>query len=116
MSLRVEPCLVLLKPPPLKGEGRSYEIKWYGYRLATHIEPDRIRILTRGGHDWTDRFPAISEAARQLGVASAILDGEAVVYDELGGSDFKTLQPGRCHAGNPMTLEQVFPQPPALSR
>ncbi len=67
-------------------------MKWDGYRLAIHIEPSGVRILTRGGHDWTDRFPAIAAQARRLPVATAILDGEAVVFDERGRSDFGRLQ------------------------
>lgn len=55
---------------------------------AIHIEPRRIRILSRGGHDWTHCFPAVAVAAKELGIATAILDGEAVVYDAKGRTDF----------------------------
>jgi bifunctional non-homologous end joining protein LigD len=92
MPDRIEPCLALLKPKPPRGEQWVYEIKWDGYRLAVHIEPQRVRIITRGGHDWTHRFPAIERAAKQLDVATAILDGEAIVVDERGRSDFGLLQ------------------------
>ncbi|QPB18975.1 non-homologous end-joining DNA ligase [Rhizobium sp. 007] len=92
MPDRIEPCLALLKPKPPRGEQWVYEIKWDGYRLAVHIEPQRVRIITRGGHDWTHRFPAIERAAKQLGVATAIIDGEAIVVDERGRSDFGLLQ------------------------
>ncbi|WP_026230897.1 non-homologous end-joining DNA ligase [Rhizobium gallicum] len=92
MPARIEPCLALLKSKPPKGREWVYEIKWDGYRLAVHIEPTGVRILTRGGHDWTPRFPAIEQAAKQLPVATAILDGEAVVLDEQGRSDFGLLQ------------------------
>ncbi|MBB4231116.1 non-homologous end-joining DNA ligase [Rhizobium mongolense] len=92
MPDRIEPCLALLKPKPPRGEQWVYEIKWDGYRLAVHIEPQRVRIITRGGHDWTHRFPAIERAARQLDLATAILDGEAIVVDERGRSDFGLLQ------------------------
>ncbi|MGO8244074.1 non-homologous end-joining DNA ligase [Rhizobium johnstonii] len=92
MPDRVEPCLALLKARPPKGDDWVYEIKWDGYRLSVHIEPTGIRILTRGGHDWTDRFPAIKQAALWLPVGTAILDGEAVVLDEQGRSDFGLLQ------------------------
>lgn len=51
-----------------------------------------MRILTRGGHDWTHRFPAIEQAARALGPATMIIDGEAVVLDEEGRPDFGLLQ------------------------
>ncbi|ANL45825.1 ATP-dependent DNA ligase protein [Rhizobium phaseoli] len=92
MPARVDPCLALLKPRPPKGRQWAFEVKWDGYRIAVHIEPSGVRILTRGGHDWTDRFPAIATEARRLPVSTAILDGEAVVFDELGRSDFGRLQ------------------------
>ncbi|PDS74701.1 non-homologous end-joining DNA ligase [Rhizobium sp. L43] len=92
MPARVEPCLALLKAKPPKGDDWVFEIKWDGYRLAVHIEPSGVRILTRGGHDWTDRFPAIAAEAKRLPVSTAILDGEAVVFDEHGRSDFGRLQ------------------------
>jgi bifunctional non-homologous end joining protein LigD len=50
-----------------------------------------VRIITRGGHDWTHRFPAIATATKELG-ATMILDGEAVVVDEHGRSNFGMLQ------------------------
>lgn len=65
MAARIEPCLALLKPKPLKGPQWAFEVKWDGYRLALHVEPSGIRILTRGGHDWTERFPAIAAEASQ---------------------------------------------------
>ncbi|PDV89954.1 ATP-dependent DNA ligase [Rhizobium sp. H4] len=92
MPARIDPCLALLKPRPPKGRQWAFEVKWDGYRLAVHIEPKGVRILTSGGHDWTDRFPAIAAAAKRLPVSTAILDGEAVVFDELGRSDFGKLQ------------------------
>ncbi|TBB46298.1 ATP-dependent DNA ligase [Rhizobium ruizarguesonis] len=92
MPDRVDPCLALLKPKPPKGPQWAFEVKWDGYRLAVHIAPSGVRILTRGGHDWTGRFPAIAAEARRLPVATAILDGEAVVFDEQGRSDFGRLQ------------------------
>ncbi|NKL37510.1 ATP-dependent DNA ligase [Rhizobium leguminosarum bv. viciae] len=92
MPDRIEPCLALLKARPPKGDDWVYEIKWDGYRLSVHVEPTGIRILTRGGHDWTDRFPAIKQAALWLPVGTAILDGEAVVLDKRGWPDFGLLQ------------------------
>ncbi|AMD56883.1 ATP-dependent DNA ligase [Agrobacterium tumefaciens] len=92
MPDRVEPALAQLKQKPPQGDDWGWEVKWDGYRLAVHIEPQGIRILTRGGHDWTHRFPAIAEAARALGPATMIIDGEAVVLDAEGRSDFGLLQ------------------------
>lgn len=93
MPERVEPCLALLAAKPPTSDDWAYEVKWDGYRLAVHIEPGgRVRVITRGGHDWTTRFPTIAHDVRELGIDSAILDGEAVVLDERGASDFGALQ------------------------
>lgn len=92
MPARIEPCLALLKSVPPKGRDWAFEIKWDGYRLAIHVEPSGIRVITRGGHDWTHRFPAIVDAAKKLAAATLILDGEAVVLDGQGRSDFGALQ------------------------
>ncbi|MBW9052476.1 non-homologous end-joining DNA ligase [Rhizobium mesosinicum] len=109
MPERIEPCLALLKQIPPQGPDWAFELKWDGYRLAIHVEPKGVRIITRGGHDWTHRFPTIAEAARKLGVATAILDGEAVVLDKKGHSNFGALQRslgGR--GGRRASTESVF--------
>ena len=92
MPRRIEPCLALLVSKPPAGPDWTFEIKWDGYRLAVHVEPDGVRVLTRGGHDWTPRFTHIADDAQQLGHDTMILDGEAVVLDEQGRSDFGLLQ------------------------
>ena len=109
MPERIEPCLAKLAQKPPHGEEWSYELKWDGYRLAVHVEPAGVRIITRGGHDWTHRFPGIEAAARSFMPSTMILDGEAVVLNEQGIPDFGRLQnslgtsgrgPGKLPAGN----------------
>ncbi|HEV7437276.1 MAG TPA: non-homologous end-joining DNA ligase [Pseudorhizobium sp.] len=106
MPERIEPCLAKLVQKPPHGDEWSFELKWDGYRLAVHIETSRVRIITRGGHDWTHRFPGIEAAAREFMPNTMILDGEAVVLDEQGRSDFGRLQNslggrgGKLPAGN----------------
>ena len=74
-----------------------YEVKFDGYRVLARIErrargkPD-VRIFTRAGLDWTEKFPRQAEALARLDVRSAWLDGEAVVLDEQGIPDFQALQ------------------------
>jgi bifunctional non-homologous end joining protein LigD len=50
-----------------------------------------VRLLTRNGHDWTDRFPLIVEAAAKIRAASFVLDGEAALLGVNGISDFDGL-------------------------
>jgi bifunctional non-homologous end joining protein LigD len=40
-----------------------HEVKYDGYRLRVERDGDRVRLITRGGYDWTRRFPWIAEAA-----------------------------------------------------
>ena len=40
-----------------------HEIKFDGYRLRVERDRNRVRLITRGGYDWTKRFPRIAEAA-----------------------------------------------------
>lgn len=92
MPSRIEPCLAKLTDKVPSGDEWQYEIKWDGYRLAIHVELNGIRIITRGGHDWTHRFAGIAAAAREFSPRTLILDGEAVVLDEQGRSSFSSLQ------------------------
>ncbi|MBD9372129.1 ATP-dependent DNA ligase [Rhizobium sp. ARZ01] len=92
MPDRIEPCLAQLVANPPVGPQWAFEVKWDGYRLVIYKEPAGLRIMTRGGHDWTERFPTIAKTAKQLPAETAILDGEAVALDAQGRSDFGALQ------------------------
>ena len=69
-----------------------YEIKLDGYRLMARIEGDRVKLITRGGHDWAGKMPDLVEAIRKLGLRSAWLDGEIVVMGANGLPSFNGLQ------------------------
>ena len=40
-----------------------HEVKYDGYRLRLERDGDRVRLITRGGYNWTNRYPWIVEAA-----------------------------------------------------
>jgi bifunctional non-homologous end joining protein LigD len=50
-----------------------------------------VKLWTRHGTDFTDRFPRIAEAVRGLAAERALIDGEAVVFRPDGRSDFEAL-------------------------
>jgi bifunctional non-homologous end joining protein LigD len=56
------------------------------------IEGDDARAYTRNGFDWSDRYRTILSAAARLGCRSVILDGEVIVQDKRGISDFEALR------------------------
>ncbi|MBC7942671.1 MAG: DNA ligase D, partial [Chitinophagaceae bacterium] len=70
----------------------SWEIKLDGYRLMARIEDGKPRLITRGGHDWSAKMPALVAALAGLGLNSAWLDGEIVVIGKTGTPDFNALQ------------------------
>ena len=89
----VEPALATLVSKPPKGKRWLHEIKFDGYRLEIRIEAGRIKLLTRSGLDWTQKFgKGIVGAFKALPVGSAIIDGELVVEPAAGASDFSALQ------------------------
>ncbi|HEY2518132.1 MAG TPA: DNA ligase D [Polyangiaceae bacterium] len=69
-----------------------YEIKYDGYRLLAAKAGDEVKLRTRGGHDWTQRFLPIAQALRRLPVREAVIDGEACVVDPNGRPSFQALQ------------------------
>ncbi|RWF64128.1 RNA ligase family protein [Mesorhizobium sp.] len=81
----------LVDSPPL-GDGWIHEIKLDGYRTQIIIEGGEVRAYSSSGADWTKRYLGIVEAARELGVESAIIDGEAVVPGDDGRPDFHKMQ------------------------
>ncbi|MFC7396716.1 ATP-dependent DNA ligase [Chelatococcus sp. GCM10030263] len=92
MPERVAPCLPTLVPKAPRGDEWLHEVKWDGYRIAVHVQGQTVAVMTRGGFDWTGRFPRIVAAARELGIETAIVDGEACVLDEKGIASFGALQ------------------------
>ncbi len=89
---QVLPQLAMLVDAPPAGEQWLHEIKFDGYRLLLVIDNGKARLMTRGGQDWTHRFPGLARAAMGLPLQRAVLDGEAVVLDEHGRPDFQALQ------------------------
>ncbi len=88
----VAPQLATLVAEPPVGDDWVHEIKLDGYRILLRIERGRVKLLTRNRQDWTDRFPAVAEAAAALPVKEALLDGEVVALDAAGVSSFQALQ------------------------
>jgi bifunctional non-homologous end joining protein LigD len=87
----VDPCIPTIAPKPPAGADWAHEIKHDGYRLIVRRDGKAVRLFTRRGHDWTDRYPAIAAAAAMLRAKSFTLDGEAVVTGEDGVAVFDAL-------------------------
>ena len=88
----IEPCLPSPADRPPSGADWIHEIKHDGYRLMARRDSVGIRLITRRGNDWSERFPLVIEAVNRLKVRSCLIDGEAVCCDEKGLAVFQVLR------------------------
>ncbi|MDH6263437.1 RNA ligase family protein [Bradyrhizobium sp. BR13661] len=91
MTRTFEFCLPAAANVVPDGPDWIHEIKYDGYRLRVERDSRDVRLITRGGHNWTSRFPWIVEAALKNREQQFIIDGEAVVLGVDGVSDFNAL-------------------------
>jgi bifunctional non-homologous end joining protein LigD len=89
---RIEPCLPRGAKQPPAGPGWIHEIKHDGYRIMAERNHGRVRLYSRNGYDFADRFPLAAAAIRKLPVRSCLLDGEAIVCDANGLAVFDLLR------------------------
>lgn len=87
----VKPMLCKLVDAPPEGSNWVHEEKYDGYRIQIVKSGATITLYSREGLDWTARFPAIAKAALNLQAESALIDGEAVVFDKDGITNFAML-------------------------
>jgi bifunctional non-homologous end joining protein LigD len=88
----IEPALATLRPSVPQGDDWIHEIKYDGYRTQAHIRHGGARMFTRRGYDWTDTFRAVADALLGMAADELVLDGEIIVQDEHGVSNFSALQ------------------------
>jgi ATP dependent DNA ligase domain len=92
---KFELCLPTLGKAVPAGPEWLHEIKYDGYRLRLERAADRVRLITKRGYDWTERYPRIVEAALKNRQKHFVIDGEAIVRGVDGYSDFNALHSGK---------------------
>ena len=91
-QVRFEPCLPRLAKAPPAGSGWLHEIKHDGFRIIARRDGERVRLFTRNGYDFGERFPLIVAAVEALPANSCVVDGEAIGCDERGLSVFEMIR------------------------
>ena len=82
----------LVKTVP-EGEDWLYELKYDGYRILAYLEGERVQLITRNGNDYTKQFQDISDSFVDWAAGrTMVLDGEMVITDAEGKTDFQALQ------------------------
>jgi bifunctional non-homologous end joining protein LigD len=88
----IQPCLALARNEVPTARGLVHELKLDGYRVQAHIRDGRVRLYTRGGFDWTNRFATIVADMTRLPAAKLVLDGEIICAEQDGRPNFSALQ------------------------
>jgi bifunctional non-homologous end joining protein LigD len=92
LSHYIEPMKAQLSDqPPFDNPDWLFEIKWDGYRAIAEIRTDQNRLYSRNGLTFDKAYPKIFDGLKTIR-KNAILDGEIVVFDEMGKPNFQKLQ------------------------
>lgn len=76
-----------------KSDDWLFELKYDGYRIMAFVEENNVRLITRNGKDFSKQFFEIASSISTWAAGRAmVLDGEVVVIDEKGKTDFQALQ------------------------
>ena len=86
------PQLATLADAVPAGDDWLHEMKYDGYRALVAVKDRTVKVYTRNGKDWTDKFSAVADAAEAAKLGTALIDGELVVLDEEGRPSFQLLQ------------------------
>jgi bifunctional non-homologous end joining protein LigD len=93
----------LVKQAP-EGDGWLHEMKLDGYRMHARLDDGDVRILTRRGHDWTDKYPSIARAVARLSAQNAYLDGELCGLLPDGRTSFNLIQKANDRRIGPLAI------------
>ena len=86
------PQLATLVDAVPAGNDWMHEIKFDGYRALVAVAGDKVRVSTRNGLDWTDKFGPLVRAIAALDLPPALIDGEIVAFGPDGNPSFSALQ------------------------
>ena len=88
----IAPQLATLATSMPTGAQWVHELKFDGYRMIAVIRDKQASLISRSGKDWTEAFQPIVKMLAALPVESAVLDGEVVVTDAAGRTNFSDLK------------------------
>lgn len=93
----ITPMLATLVDKPFEREGWIYEVKWDGYRALAFKNKTSLEIRSRNNKSFDKKFYPVYDAVKRLKL-NAVLDGEIVVINDNGVTNFGALQNWRSEA------------------
>lgn len=91
VSNYIKPMLCTPSEKAFDDKDWIFELKLDGYRAIAELNKDNLKLYSRNGLLFHEKYPPVIEALRKI-KHSAILDGEIVVVNENGKPDFQKLQ------------------------
>jgi bifunctional non-homologous end joining protein LigD len=101
--------LATLADKPFSSPDWLFEIKWDGERALAFIRDGDVELRSRSARNITAEYPELRELAKRVNARKAILDGEIVVLDESGRSEFARIQPRFGVLNPPRSLQEKAP-------
>lgn len=86
------PQLATLVDSVPTGNGWMHEVKFDGYRALVAVAGARVKVHTRTGLDWTDKFRPLAKAIAALDLPPSLIDGEIIAPGPDGNPSFSALQ------------------------
>ena len=93
----LKPMLATLVDEPFDDEDWVYEVKWDGYRALGFVNGGNVELLSRNYKSFNDKFYPILDALKSWEM-DIVVDGEILVLNEKGISNFGDLQNWRSEA------------------
>jgi bifunctional non-homologous end joining protein LigD len=93
----IKPMLATLVDAPFDDPDWQYEVKWDGYRALAFVNKGTVEILSRNNKTFNEKFYPIHQVLSEIKM-NAVFDGEILVLDDKGKSDFGKLQNWRSEA------------------
>lgn len=87
----IPPMLAKETDKPFSDSEWIYEMKWDGFRAIAEVNKTKVQLYSRNGNSFNDAYPIVVEALKKLNI-KAVLDGEIVIMDEDGRTNFQKLQ------------------------
>ena len=99
----LRPMLATLIDEPFNEPGWIYEVKWDGYRTLAYMDKGKVELRSRNNNSFVEKFYPVYTALKNWPV-KAIVDGEIVVVNEQGLSEFSPLQNWRSEADGELLM------------
>ena len=93
----MKPMLATLVDEPFDDANWVYEVKWDGYRALGFIDKGKVELLSRNNKGFNDKFYPIHKALQAWKI-DVVVDGEILVLNDKGVSNFGNLQNWRSEA------------------